>query len=203
MFLKFHFHILDISPCGCFIQKKEKILSKSVRVTSKKLKSVQYFRFAISYCWIFRKSGMSDMWYFGSIDKVPRQSPIDLQRQNFRTFFPLNFTKENRFFHVGIFNGLRKKFWLIVAPLPQCVRRLQNKTNLENIYTITDCCWSLHQLQKLRDKYISNLNEKESKIINFILFKKLRLFRPKQDSSAHHGKLIKNARRVQPFMLIL
>ena len=50
MFLKFHFHILDISPCGCFIQKKEKILSKSVRVTSKKLKSVQYFRFAISYC---------------------------------------------------------------------------------------------------------------------------------------------------------
>ena len=46
MFLKFHFHILDISPCGCFIQKKEKKLSKSVRVTSKKLKSVQYFRFA-------------------------------------------------------------------------------------------------------------------------------------------------------------
>ena len=78
--------------------------------------------------------------YYRSDDKVPRQSPIDLQRQNFRTFFPLNFTKENRFFHVGIFNGLRKKFWLIVAPLPQCVRRLQNKTNLENMYTITDCC---------------------------------------------------------------
>ena len=101
---------LDMSLCGCFILEKGIIFSKSVRGTSKKLKNTQCFRFAICYCGIFRKSGMSDMWYFRSDDKVPRQSPIDLQKQNFRIFFPLNFTKEGRFFHVGIFNGLRKFF---------------------------------------------------------------------------------------------
>ena len=154
---------LDMSLCGYFILEKRIIFSKSVRGTSKKLKNTQCFRFAICYCGIFRKSGMSDMWYFRSDDKVPRQSPIDLQKQNFRIFFPLNFTKEGRFFHVGIFNGLRKFFWLIITPLPHCVSRLQSKTNLEKIYTY--CCWSLHQLQKLRDKCISNLPEKESKII--------------------------------------
>ena len=101
---------LDMSLCGCFILEKGIIFSKSVRGTSKKLKNTQCFRFAICYCGIFRKSGMSDMWYFRSDDKVPRQSPIDLQKQNFRIFFPLNFTKEGRFFHVGIFNGLRTFF---------------------------------------------------------------------------------------------
>ena len=31
MFLKFHSHILDMSPCGCFIPEKGIIFSKSVR----------------------------------------------------------------------------------------------------------------------------------------------------------------------------
>ena len=170
---------LDMSLCGCFIMEKGIILSKSVIGTSEKLKSTQCFRFAICYCGLFRKSGRSDTWYFRSDDKLSRQQPIDLQKQNFRSFFTLNFTKEDRFFHIGIFNGLRKFFLLIITPLPHCVSRLQNKTNLEKIYTLTDCCWSLHQLQKLHDKCISNLLEKESKIVNFILFRKLRLFRPR------------------------
>ena len=52
---------LDMSLCGCFILEKRIIFSKSVRGTSKKLKNTQCFRFAICYCGIFRKSGMSDM----------------------------------------------------------------------------------------------------------------------------------------------
>ena len=38
----------------------------------------------------------TDIWYFRSDDKVLRQLPIDLQRLNFRTRFPLNFTKWGR-----------------------------------------------------------------------------------------------------------
>lgn len=53
----------------------------------------------------------------------------------------------------------------------------------------------------MRDKVISNLPEKGIKMINFKLFKKLWLFRPRQEPSARHGKLMKNERRVQPFML--
>ena len=44
-----------------FYSGKGKIFSKIVRGTSKKLKNTQCFRFAICYCGIFRKSGMSDM----------------------------------------------------------------------------------------------------------------------------------------------
>ena len=147
MFLKFHFHTLDISPCGCFIPEKGIIFSKRVRQTSeklkktqcfrfvicyckvrgtsKKLRSIQCFRFAIFYCKIFRKSGMYDIWYFLSDDKVSRQSPRDLQGQNVRTFLPLSFTKKDRFFHLGIFNVFRKIFLLIITSLPHhCVRRL-------------------------------------------------------------------------------
>ena len=83
MFLKFHFHTLDISPRGCFIPEKGIIFSKRVRQTSEKLKKIQCFRFAICYCKvrgtskklrniqcfrfaifyskIFRKSGMYDI----------------------------------------------------------------------------------------------------------------------------------------------
>ena len=39
MFLKFHFHTLDISPRGCFIPEKGIIFSKRVRQTSEKLKN--------------------------------------------------------------------------------------------------------------------------------------------------------------------
>ena len=134
-----------MSLCGCFILEKGIIFSKSVRGTSKKLKNTQCFRFAICYCGIFRKSGMSDMWYFRSDDKVPRQSPIGLQKQNFRIFFLLNFTKEGRFFHVGIFNGLPKFFWQIIALLPHCVRDFKAKQiwkKYTHLLTVVDHCTS-------------------------------------------------------------
>ena len=111
--------------------------------------------------------------------KSPRQSPIDLQKEDFLILSLLSYTKEGQFFHAGIFNGSRKIFWLIITALPHYLSRLQSKTNLEKIYTLTEGCWSLHQLQNLHDKCISNLPENESKIINFILFRKLRLSRPR------------------------
>ena len=128
MFLKFNFDILDMSQFGCFIPEKGITFPRRIRLTSKKPKNIQYFRYAICCREIFQKSGMSDMWSLRSDDdKVPRKFPIDLPRQNFLTLFPLNFTNKDRFFHVGIFNILWKKFWLIITPLPYCVSRLQNK----------------------------------------------------------------------------
>ena len=56
---------------------KKEIFSKSIKGTSKKLKNIQCFRFAICYCGIFQKSGMSDI-YFRSDDKVLRLLHTDL-----------------------------------------------------------------------------------------------------------------------------
>ena len=96
MFLKFNFDILDMSQFGCFIPEKGITFPRRIRLTSKKLKNIQYFRYAICCCEIFQKSGMSDMRSLRSDDdKVPRKFPIDLPRQNFLTLFLLNFTNKD------------------------------------------------------------------------------------------------------------
>ena len=114
-----------MSPLSLLYSEKRSNFSRSVKGTFKKLKNTQCFRLATCYCGIFGKSGLSDIWYFRSDDRVPRRLLIDLERLNFQTIFSLNYSKGKQFFHVGIFNGLRKNVWLIATPLSHYASRFQ------------------------------------------------------------------------------
>ena len=132
-----------MSPLSLLYSEKRSNFSKSVKGTFKKLKNSQCFRLATCYCGIFGKSGLSDIWYFRSDDRFPRELLIDLERLNFRTIFSLNYSKGKQFFHVGIFNGLRKIFWLIATPLSHCVSRFQKVfKKYTHLLTLVDNCTS-------------------------------------------------------------